>query len=410
MYLGLDLAAKKANWALWSEGKLVEEGEVTTVAFPKLLERLKPVACAMEWTGRLAIQWALMVEEHGTEAFIIHTNQRAAMCRLAGQSHKDDRADAQGIARYLFLWHDEYRRASLGLISSLFVPWPSIAQAWELRGLVADSETLKKLRVSAKLRVGAAERAGQTDRKKPWEDAAKSTGPEDAFALAVSFAQAQFPAEWELLLGVPHVGESLAVRLLAVLLPISRFEEEVEGQDKTIENVRKYLRWSPRREQTGTTTNRTVRAKLPSHPVVGSLYLAGMVAASYPDLSKFGRQITARKARGITPGKAVRRTADSLLRCCVAILRSGEPYHDPDQAERVVELSREQRRPGHLVTQAEAARLMGVSRERVRQLVNAGTLRAEEHEGKWHPILKYVELWESAKPKKKPPEEAEPGE
>ena len=406
MYLGLDLAAKKANWAIWHEGKLVEEGEVTTVAFPKLLERLNPVACAMEFTGRLAAQWALMAWKEGTESFIVHTNHRAAMVRLSDQTHKTDEEDARGIARYLYLWHDEKRREALDLPKNLFTDYRVIHRAWELRGLVADTNKLNQLRMQARQRIGAAERAEQEERKKPWEELSTSKAPEEALELAVAFCRSQFPQELNSLLSMPRMGERLAVTLLGELMPIDRFEMAREEPDKTISRVRKYLRWSPIREQTGTTMNRTRRSNMRANPVVGMMYFTCIGFAREDAIGTFPKMYRDRIARAMPKGEAIRRVTDAYMRCCVAILRSGALWRGESAPKKEKALTRSERRPAHLITQTEAAKIMGVSKQYVAQIVKSGVLRAEEHEGKWHPILKYVELWEP-KAKKKPAAGAE---
>ncbi|WP_395146125.1 hypothetical protein, partial [Armatimonas sp.] len=245
-----------------------------------------------------------------------------------------------------------------------------------------DAAAVKKIRTAAKNRIAAAGFAGQEDRAAVWEGMAASTDAEEVFSLAVLFARSHFSVDLDLLLSIPHVGEVLAVQFIATLFPLSRFEEDVNGEDRTVGNIRKYLRWSPRRIQTGVTKDSTRRDKAPAHSLVGALYLAGMQAASRPESSAFARRIVARKERGVKPGHAVVRAADSLLRCCVAVLRSRKMYVDPDGVESLVRtVLVKSEIPCHLVPRIETAEFFGVTRSRVGQLIFSGALDSEEWEG-----------------------------
>jgi hypothetical protein len=391
VYLGIDISVGKANWAAWRAGELFEQGEVGLDGWAALLDRLSPLAVAMEWTGRLAGQWAIASELRGFPAFIIHTNHRAAMCRLAGVSHKDDSVDARMIARYLYLWHDEERRRQFDIKSSVFVAWRDVAPAWELRGLVADMDRIKQVVLAARNRVMSAEAAGQDDRKRAWEGVVAAQDIDPIMQVAVVYAKEHFGRDMELLQTIPGVGEVTALQFIAALFPISRFYEEREGRDVTISNIRKYLRWSPRKEQTGSTMNRTRRERSPSHKLVGILYVSALGIASRPTTSALGARYERRRERGDVPKHAIIRTADALLRCMVAVVRDGRAYEDSEGLSPAAKPVKVAPCPDSMVSQAEAARRLGVSRERISQLCKSGAIATADWNGRGHVLVSAIE-------------------
>lgn len=381
-YLGLDIAVGKANWAFWNGGELLAEGETTLAGLSAILSQYRPAACAMEWTGRLAGQWANVCESAGTPAYIIHTNQRPAMVRLFGvMGRKDDTVDARMIARYLYLWHDPARRGEFGLPSTVFAAWSEVSVAWELRGLVADAEKVKEIQQSARRRVSAARASGQPDREKVWEEFSAGLDTDPIMSVALSFANEHFGEDMARLKAIPGVGDALAVQFIAALFPISRFVEVREGRDRTVDNVRKYLRWSPRREQTGTTKNLTRREKMPAHKLIGTLYFVAVGLASRPEQTSLGVRYKERRDRGQDGKTAIVRTADGLLSLMVALCRDGSQYRDTVGTGRKVAV-KAKTCPDHLISQSDAARLLGISRQRIGQVVKARLVQTELYNGK----------------------------
>lgn len=390
MYLGLDLAAKSAHYAATSNGGTYQQGTVTLETLPGLLDSLQPVAAVgMEYTGRLAEQWCLLCFARGLPAFILHSTLRKSLNNLHRQTAKTDKADALTICKNLRLWHDVGLRDHLGLPADLFTNAEETRTAWVLRALLADADAHKKQRTAAKLRYLSAHRVGMPERAALWLEAAKSPLPEHAISLARDYAREHFTRELDLLLGIPNVGDATALSIIAYLLPIERFEQAGKrGDDQTFRNIRRYCGLHPIKNQTGTTRDEEHEpVRRGCRPLRGALALCSRSAAHPNRTDPFARLYRSHVSKGMKPGKAVGRVATALLRVSVAILRSGRPFHDPLHPH----APPPEPLPAHLLTQSEAARQLGTSRQRVHQLVTTGKLRTEEHDGKTYVIAKYLD-------------------
>jgi len=379
MYLGLDLAAEKADWAATVDGQHFDTGTVRLSECPELLAALQPVAVAMEYTGRRAEAWSLCAEKHSSaDAYILHSALRRSMVNLARQTTKTDKEDAINIARYLRLWHDPHRRREMALPSDLFTEAKQTRVAWTLRGLLAACDALTRERTKAKQRYIAARQMGLDHLAEIWYEHTKSKDPENALSLARDFAREHFSNELDLLLGVPHIGDKIALALIARLMPIERFTEFSQGKDRTLRNIRRYVGFVPDYRQSGDTA-KTERYYGGQRVLKSLLFVGARSCATPSHTDQFAREYRARVQRGTQPGKAMYLVAVSLLSCAVAILRSGNHYVDPDDPDNP-KYRRKMKRPEYLLTQTEAAAKLGVSKQRVNTLIKNGRLKTETYE------------------------------
>ena len=397
MYLGLDLGIKTAHFAATADGANFEEGTVNLDGFPALLARFKPRAVGMEYTGRLAEQWSLVCFADALPCFILHSVTRKALNRLFRQTVKTDKADARTISRALRLWHDPATAAALTLPTDLFTDAYQTRAAWTLRALLADAEAWQKTRTAARARVLVAIRCQMPEREVLWTKLANDETPEEAFHKARAYALEHFGAEYDLLVSVPNVGPRLAVNLIAYLFPLERFNEKnTKGEDSTFRNIRRYVGYHPNKFQSGSIDRDKVPSGAGCRPLRGVLSMSGRGACVPNRTDRFARQYQRLKADGMKPGRAVYRVSLAILRVSVAVLRAGKPYTDtapdaPPPPEPKPEL------PAHLVPQAEAARVLGVSRQAVGVSVKLGKLRSEEWNGKNYVIKRYLEAFATSR-------------
>ena len=395
-YLGIDLASHKPSvYAVTRDGQEFETGTVALENLPELLAQIRPEAVAAEHTGALAEKWMRVVEGAGYEFYLIHSTERKGLNRVAHQAHKDDKRDAITIARMIRMWHNPETRRLVAIHKDIFLRMADVAKAWELRGLLRAMNAQTRNRTEAKQRLAAATATERKYLAQCWEQQAKSKIPEEAEQGAMAFAKEYFAHELELLLSMPGIGNRTALWLIATLCPIERFVEygpgfrlrskdsAQVGKDLTFGNVKRYLGLNPRVHQSGESAKAEFIQRLGAKPVRANLYVSAMKTLQLEGLpqtvtfyeAKEKREAKPKGQRGQSQGrKLVVRIALRQLRVAVAILRSGQPYRGP--GERVA--PEKWQPPAHLISQAEAARLLGVSRQWVGQLVSNGDLQTEQ--------------------------------
>jgi transposase len=233
LYLGLDIDAKGASWCIWHP----TDGSIATGRSRDLLSILTDYdikAVAMEYTGKLAEKW---ISELDKPTYIIHTVDRSSLTRLARQTNKTDRKDAETIARYLCIWLEQ--SSHLALPRNLFTPAEQIKHAWKLRAYLAAEASIQSMRLQAQNRADAAHRALQADIAAIWEHLAKTLELEQQQAMkrTTDYATCHYSKELEALIQIPGVGQKIAVRAIATLCPIQRFGEGKGGIKRAVAYV-----------------------------------------------------------------------------------------------------------------------------------------------------------------------------
>ncbi len=236
-------------------------------------------------------------------------------------------------------------------------------------------DVLTEQRAAAKKRILAAERAGGPQIADLWREAAQSTFPEQAHAVAIQFAEQHYPQELNALLTIPGIGPRTATYLLATLMPAERFLEiGPNGGNQTARNLRRYVGLCPHQEQSGDMDKpQYIIRRRGNAQLRGLLFIATLsqMDKDTPIGDYYRRQI----ARGKPKRQGLVATSALLLRIAHTMMLTKELYRGT-----VVKPAR----PDHLVTQSDAARQMGLSRQRVSQLIKQGTLEAQIWEGRLH--------------------------
>jgi len=385
MYLGLDVQADVSSYTILPSDRAEKgaHGRVNLDGFPKLLEDTRPRFLACEFTGRLAVPYARIARGHGIQVFFLDTVSRAAYTRIFGQTSKTDKQDAKTIAAVFRRWAEQEQEYAMK--PHLFLDAEMVEDAWLLRAMLAEVKKIRSFQVSCQLKAQIAERTLLPDVAARWTRIGDALPVKEADSEVAGYAAEHFETEMKMLQTIPGVGPVLAPWIIATLHPTDRFE--------TYPKAKRYIGMNPRQNDSGAKQGKQRVSRTGSAPLRGLLYIAAI--STIPRDSRFSDLYKRKIATG-TPGKkAIVAVAESIFCVAYHILKSGQPYHDP---ARPAAPPREiKTRPGHLVPQAEAARILGISRQAVGQQVKAGTLRAEEWNGRQHVVAKYLDIALAAK-------------
>jgi len=381
LYLGLDVQADVSSYTLLASDRAQKpnNGRVNLDGFPQLLEDTQPRFLACEFTGRLAIPYARLAKARGVQTFYLDTVSRAAYTRIFGQTSKTDKQDAKTIAAVFRRWAEHEQEYAMN--PHLFLDAEMVEDAWLLRAMLYELKQIRRFQLSAKLKAQIAERTLLPDVASRWTAIAAALPLKAADLEVAAYAREHFAREIELLLTIPGVGPILAPWIIAILHPSDRFE--------TYPKAKRYVGMNPRQRDTGLKAGKQKVSRTGNSTLRGLLYLSAISQVGRD--TRFG-DLYQRKATAGVPGKkAAVAVAEDIFCVAYYILKTGQPYHDPARpAAPAPEL-----KPEHLVTQAEAARRLDVSRQAVSLMVKDGRLRAEEWppgNGRQHVVLKYLDI------------------
>lgn len=385
LYLGLDVQADISSYTLLTSDRATKpsHGRVNLDGFPKLLQDTRPRFLACEFTGRLAVPYARIASAHNVKVYYLDTVSRAAYTRIFGQTSKTDKQDAKTIAAVFRRWAEHEQEYTMN--PHLFLDAEMVEDAWLLRAMLYELKSLRRFQVSASLKAQIAERTLLPDVASRWTDIAAALPLKAADLEVAAYATQHFPQEMELLRTIPGVGPVLAPWIIAILNPVHRFE--------TYPQAKRYIGMNPRQNDSGAKQGKQKVSRTGNSTLRGLLYIAAI--SQVPRDTRFADLFKRKIAAGMPGKKATVAVAEDIF-CvaedifCVAyhILKTGQPYHDPARPAPPPP----EAKPDHLVPQAEAARLLGISRQAVSQQVHSGKLRAEEWHGKQYVVVKYLEL------------------
>jgi len=390
VYLGLDVQADISSYTLLSQDRAQKpsHGRVNLDGFPQLLDDTHARFLACEFTGRLAVPYARAAKAHGVQTFYLDTVSRAAYTRIFGQTSKTDKQDAKTIAAVFRRWAEHEQEYAMN--PHLFLDAEMVEDAWLLRAMLYELKQLRRFQVSAQLKAQIAERTLLPDVASRWSAIAAALPLKAADQEVAAYAAQHFDQEMKLLLTIPGVGPVLGAWIIAIVAPIHRFE--------TYPKTKRYIGMNPRQQDSGAKQGKQKVSRTGNSTLRGLLYLSAIGQVGKD--TRFG-DLYQRKATAGVPGKkAAVAVAEDIFCVAYYILKSGRPYHDPARpAAPAPEL-----KPEHLVTQAEAARRLDVSRQAVGLMVKEGRLRAQEWNGRQHVVLKYLDIM--AEQRKQEKEEA----
>ncbi len=381
MYLGLDVQADISSYTLLTNDRAQKpsHGRVNLDGFPKLLDDTQPRFLACEFTGRLAIPYGRIASARGVKVYYLDTVSRAAYTRIFGQTSKTDKQDAKTIAQVFRQWAEQEQIYAMN--PHLFLDAEMVEDAWLLRAMLYELKQLRRFQVSCGLKRQIAERTLLPDVAARWMEIAKAL-PLDAAELEIAaYTTQHFPQETQLLLTIPGVGPVLAPWLIAMLDPASRFE--------TYWKAKRYIGMNPRQQDSGAKQGKQKVSRTGNSTLRGLLYISaiGQVGKN----TRFGELYARKIAEGMPGKKAAVTVAERIFRVSYHVLKTGRPYHDPGRPAPPPP----EGKPPHLVSQAEAARRLDVSRQAVGLMVKDGRLRAEEWppgNGRQHVVVKYLDI------------------
>jgi len=380
-YLGLDVQADISSYTLLASDRAQKpsNGRVNLDGFPQLLEDTQPRFLACEFTGRLAIPYAKIAGARGVKVYYLDTVSRAAYTRIFGQTSKTDKQDAKTIAAVFRQWAEQ--ESIYAMNPHLFLDAEMVEDAWLLRAMLYELKQLRRFQVSAQLKAQIAERTQLPDVASRWSAIAAALPLKAADQEVAAYAREHFAREIELLLTIPGVGDTLAPWIVATLHPIHRFE--------TYPQAKRYIGMNPRQQDSGAKQGKQKVSRTGNSTLRGLLYIAAISQVARD--SRFADLFKRKVAAGVPGKKATVAVAEDIFCVAYHVLKSGQPYHDPVRpAAPAPEI-----KPEHLVTQAEAARRLDVSRQAVGLMVKEGRLRAEEWppgNGRQHVVLKYLDI------------------
>ena len=386
LYLGLDVQADISSFSLLTSDRAekAQHGRTNLDGFPKLLEDSKPKFLACEFTGRLAVPYARIAKEHGVQVFYLDTVSRAAYTRIFGQTSKTDKQDAKTIAAVFRRWAEHEQEYAMN--PHLFLDAEMVEQPWLLRAMLYELKQMRRFQVSCNLKAQIAGRTEMPAVEVRWAAIAKALPLDDAEHEIAQFASELFPEEMKLLQTIPGVGPTLAPWIIAILQPVHRFD--------SYPKAKRYIGMNPRQNDSGAKQSKQKVSRTGNSTLRGLLYIAAISQTHRP--TRFGDLYKRKVAEGMPGKKAVVAVAESIFSVAYHVLKTSQPYHDPARpaappAETL---------PAHLVPQAEAARRLGVSRQAISYSVKHGNLRAEEWQGKFYVVAKYLDQAVAAKAEK----------
>ena len=388
--LGIDIAAQKCDWCLFSltKNEIEAEGSLSLSEFAAWVKNqtdagIKIEEAAAEYTGGLALPFLEAISAAGITAYIINTNTRKAYQKIAGTTTKTDKEDARLIVRTLAIWRNPDMRRAAVMKEHIFQPFQRVTVAWTLRDIMGDYRRATKDATAAANRAAAARHAGKEARAAAWERIQKSNKifAEEFFALVMSYAQEHYGKELELLQTIPQVGEKSAVLLLACLMPLERFQEQQDGRDKMRSNICAYVGFMPNLQQSGGRILKNTHFSGGYRELKSVLVTAASGAATKSSTNAAGHYYRSLIAQKKIPRQARYLTGKKLLLWSIGVLRSGERFVDPFKP---VEPEKPAL-PGHLISASDAAVLCGIKRStlwmRTKAKREALRLSSEEWEG-----------------------------
>lgn len=374
MFLGLDIDKAGAKYALTSDGEISQQGIITLAKLHLLISQAEPKGLSLEYTGRMAEPWIEAAHRVGLPTYIMHSTERRAVTRIQRQRSKTDRKDARTLARCLYLWLDPQRRKTLLLPEDQFTEAASVQTAWTLRAMLASVDSLTRERTAAKQRAGAAARAGNEREEVFWLAASKTSAPEDALVGAVEYCKHHYAKEFTALLAVQGISDRIATCALATLMPIERFP-----------NVNKAMTYCSlhmvRHNSAGKDIDKPYVGKAGHKQLKVMLYTSAMSQVrSNSEFTEFHDRLISRGKDGKV---AVMAVACKMFRSIFAVLRRGESREQIEQQEARAAAAP----PAGYIRQTEAGKILGLSRQRIGQMISEGKIETAEKDGR-----KYVKI------------------
>lgn len=311
--LGIDVAKKKLDACLLMNGKELVKKFTNDIKGIRLLEgwlrsmKIERVHVCLEATGTYGEMVAEFLYEHGHRVSVVNPSRIEAFARSELKRNKTDPADARTIARFclekdLDDWH------------------PLPPEVKKLQALSRRVEVLEKMLLAEHNRLETAPRSVSSSVKRVITNLEKEIHNVQRLIKDHIDNNPDLKQQSELLQTIPGIGEKTASLLLG----------EIEFRAfSSARAVAAHAGVTPRREQSGTTLNRTRLSKIGNSRIRKALYFPAIVALRHNKLiSDFARRL---RENGKRPMQVVGAAMRKLIHIAYGVIKNNRPF-DPTPA------------------------------------------------------------------------------
>jgi transposase len=316
MILGIDVAKKKVDIALFNDKQFIASGEFpnTAAGFKKLSQWLKnkearEVWACMESTGRYGDALAVYLYEQKHQVSMVNPARIKKYAESQLQRNKTDKLDAKIIA-------DFCRTQEPGLWT------PPAPEKRELQEMVRRLHALivDQTRERNRLQSGIESEVVKTSVTETLEFLSSQIARLEEQIQAHINQYPDLKEEQKLLTSIKGIGEKTAFIIMGELPDVARFENS--GQ------VVAYASLSPQQHTSGSSVRKKTKlTKTGNQTIKTALYFPALSAIRYnPIVKALATRLQERgKEKMVIVGAAMRK----LLQLAYGILKSGRPF-DPD--------------------------------------------------------------------------------
>mgnify|MGYP003541958184 CR=1 FL=1 len=311
--LGIDVAKKKLDVALMFDGKtLVRKFDNATRGF-KLLQgwlaslHIERVHACLESTGTYGEAVAEFLFERSHRVSVVNPLRIKGYAKSDLQRNKTDPADARLIAEFCLVkdpedWH------------------PLPAEVKHLQALTRRIEALNQMLIAERNRLEAASREVRTSVKRMIKTIETEIRDVECLIKEHIDNHPDLKQQNDLLKSIPGIGQKTAPLLLG----------EIEFRRFTSARaVAAHAGLTPRKDQSGTSLNRTRLSKLGNGRIRKALYFPAMVAGKHNQIIK---QLACRLSqKGKTPMQVICASMRKLLHIAFGVIKTNRPF-DPNLA------------------------------------------------------------------------------
>lgn len=311
--LGIDVAKKKLDACLMTNGKVMTKKFANDIKGIKLLEgwlrslKIEQAHVCLEATGTYSETVAEFLYEHGHRVSVVNPSRIEAFARSELKRNKTDSADARTIAEFclekdLDDWH------------------PLPPEIKQLQALSRRLEVLEKMLLAEHNRLETAPRTVAPSVKRVIADLEKEIDNVQRLIKKHIDNNPDLKQQSELLQTIPGIGEKTASLLLS----------EIEFSSfSSARALAAHAGVTPRRYQSGTSLNRTRLSKIGNSRVRKALYFPAIVALQHNQvISLFARRL---RENGKTPMQVVGAAMRKLIHIAYGVLKNNRPF-DPSLA------------------------------------------------------------------------------
>ena len=311
--LGIDVAKKKLDACLMMNGKVLVKKFTNDKKGMRLLEgwlrsmKIERAHVCLEATGTYSEMVAEFLYEHGHRVSVVNPSRIEAFARSELKRNKTDTADARTIAEFCLQkelddWH------------------PLPPEIKQLQALSRRVEVLEKMLLAEHNRLESSAGTVNSSVKRVITDLEHEIDKVQRLIKDHINNNPDLKQQSELLQTIPGIGEKTASLLLG----------EIEFRSfSSARAVAAHAGVTPRRDQSGTTLNRTRLSKVGNARIRKALYFPAIVALKYNQvISDFARRL---RENGKRPMQVVGAAMRKLIHIAYGVIKNNRPF-DPTPA------------------------------------------------------------------------------